>query len=170
MKWIGALLLVSATSWVGFDMSNRLGDRAKQIRQIILSLQMLEAEMTYSQATLQQIFESISKKTAYPIDTFYGQLSNRLTMVVTDFLAIWDEELDHLMEISSLKNNEYEIIKQFGRNLGKHTFIEQQKHIALTIHHLESELNEAIEQRGKYEKMMRSLGILFGLFIVLILF
>lgn len=170
MKWLGALLLVGTTTWIGFDMSNRLGERANQIRQFILSLQMVEAEMVYSQLTLQQIFLTVSKKTSFPINRFYDQLSNQLTEVVTDFLAIWDDELNELMKISALKKNEHEIIKQFGRNLGQHTFIQQQKHIKLAIHHLQRELDEAIDQRRKYEKMMRSLGILIGLFIVLLLF
>ena len=37
MKWLGALLLIGTTTWIGFDLSNRLGERTKQIRQFILS-------------------------------------------------------------------------------------------------------------------------------------
>jgi len=169
MKWLGALLLVSTTSWLGFDLSNKLSDRTHQIRQLILSLQMIEAEMVYSQLPLQKIFQTISKKTTYPINHFYERLAEQLTGVVTDFLHIWDEELDKLMAISALNKTEYEIMKQFGRNLGKHSFVQQQKHIKLTIHHLQRVLDEAIEYRQKYEKMMRSLGVLIGLFIVLLL-
>ncbi len=170
MKWIGALLLICTTTWIGFDMSNRLGERTKQIRQFILSLQMLEAEIVYSQLTLQDIFRTVCNKTNYPINQFYGQMTDKLSDVVTDFLEVWDEALHKLIKISALKKNEQEIIKQFGRSLGQHSSIQQQKHITLAIHHLEQELDEAIEQRGKYEKMMRSLGILIGIFIVLILF
>ena len=170
MKWLGALLLISTTTYIGFDMSNRLSDRTKQIRQFILSLQMLEAEMEYSQLTLQQIFRTIGKKTTYPINNFYNQLAEHFDFVVTDFLDVWDQELDRLTTVSALKNNELEIMKQFGRNLGQHTFIQQQKHITLAIHHLQQQLDEANDQRVKYEKMMKSLGVLIGIFIVLILF
>ncbi|MEI3606787.1 stage III sporulation protein SpoIIIAB [Pseudogracilibacillus sp. SE30717A] len=170
MKWIGALILICTTTWIGFDMSNRLGDRTKQIRQFILSLQMIEAEVVYSQLTLQDIFHTVSNKTAYPINEFYRQMTHKLSDVVTDFLDVWDEALNRLMKVSALKKNEQEIIKQFGRSLGQHSSLQQQKHIALAIHHLERELDEALEQRDKYEKMMRSLGVLIGIFIVLILF
>lgn len=170
MKWIGALLFISMTTWIGFDLSKKLAERPKQIRQFIQSLQMLEAEMDYSQLPLQHTFHTISKKTAYPINLFYERLSTKLLDVVTDFVLIWDEALLALMEIAALKKNEQEIMKQFGRNLGQHTFHQQQKHITLAIHHLERELEEAIEQRKKYEKMMKSLGVLIGLFIVLLLF
>ena len=170
MKWFGAILLISTSTWIGFDMSRRLGERTKQIRQLILSLQMIEAEMVYSQLTLQQIFNTVSRKMTPPINTFYNELSQQLTGVVTNFLSLWDETLNRLMKVSALKSNEQEIMKQFGRNLGQHTFRQQQKHITLAIHHLQRELDEAIEQRKKYGKMMRNLGVLIGLFIVLLLF
>lgn len=170
MKWIGALLLISTTSWMGFDMSKKLTDRPKQIRQLIQSLQIMEAEMGYSQLTLQYTFKTISGKIGYPINVFYEKLAEKLLGTVSDFITIWDDELAHLMEISALSKQEEEILKQFGRNLGRHTFQQQQKHITLTIQHLERELDEAIDQKRKYEKMMKSLGVLIGLFIVVLIF
>lgn len=169
MKLIGALLFICTTSWIGFDMSTQLTKRTKQIRQMIQSLQLLEAEMGYSQMKLQQTFAILSKKTSYPIASFYDRLAYALTDAIPDFLSVWDQEVDHLQTISALKQNELDILKQFGRNLGQHTFIEQQKHIVLAIHHLQTELEEANEQRQKYEKVTKSLGVLIGLFIVLLL-
>lgn len=170
MKWIGAILLVSTTSWIGFDMSKKLTERPKQIRLLIQSLQMLETEMGYSQLTLQQTFQNISKKIPYPLNQFYERLAHKLSGIVIDFLTIWDEELSKFVQISALKQTEHEVMKQFGRNLGQHTFLQQQKYIKLTIHHLQRELDDAMEERRKYEKMMKSLGVLIGLLIVLLLF
>src|SRR5690625_238094 len=169
MKLIGAFLFVCTTSWIGFDMSTQLSKRVKQIRQLIQSLQLLEAEMGYSQMKLQQTFAIIAKKTDEPIANFYNRLAEALIEAIPDFLSVWDQEVDHLQTNSALKQPELDILKQFGRNLGQHTFMEQQKHIVLAIHHLQTELNEANEQRQKYEKVTRSLGVLIGLFIVLLL-
>lgn len=170
MKWLGSLLLISMTTWIGFDIGKKYSNRPKQIRQFILSLQMLEAEMGYSQLTLQQTFQNISKKTMHPINLFYERLANELSGVVTDFVSIWDDELSIMTRTSALKKNEQEIMRQFGQSLGSHTFMEQQKHIQLTIHHLQRELDEAIDQQKKYGKMMKSLGLLIGFFIVILLF
>lgn len=169
MKWLGALLCISMTTWIGFELGNRLAARPKQIRQFILSLQMLEAEMGYSQLTLQQIFSRIHKKISFPVCSFYEQLAKVLEGVVPDFLHVWDTSVDKLIKQSALQKSEQDIIKQFGRNIGQHTFHQQQKHIKLAIHHLEQELDVAQEQCMKYEKMMKSLGLLIGIFIVLLL-
>lgn len=170
MKWLGAILLITMTTWFGFDLSKRLGERKQQIRSFIQSIQMLEAEMTYSALALQQIFENISKRMDHPINLFYERLSNRLKGIVSDFLIVWDEELTWLMKNSSLKASEQEILKQFGRHLGQHTLVQQQKHIKLTLHYLQRQLEEAEDQKKRYETMMKSLGVLIGLFIVILLF
>ena len=169
MKFIGALLFITTSSWIGFDLSKQLSRRTIQIRQLIQSIQLLETEMSYSQLTLQHIFQIISKKTDPPISLFYKKLAEDMEGIVTDFITVWDEAITYLQQSSDLKQRELEVLKQFGRNLGQHTFTEQQKHIVLTIHHLQHELKEANERRQQYEKMTKSLGVLIGILIVLLL-
>ncbi len=169
MKFIGALLFITTSSWIGFDLSKQLSRRTIQIRQLIQSIQLLETEMSYSQLTLQHTFQIISKKTDPPISLFYKKLAEDMEGIVTDFITVWDEAITYLQQSSDLKQRELEVLKQFGRNLGQHTFTEQQKHIVLTIHHLQHELKEANERRQQYEKMTKSLGVLIGILIVLLL-
>src|SRR5690625_3353873 len=165
MKLAGAFLFVLTTSWIGFDMSAALKKRSRELHTFIHSLQILEAEMGYGQLPLQVIFSSVADKTSAPVRGFYKFLADKLIHIVTDFNQVWDEGLDHFKKQSALKNQELDILRQFGRNLGHYTFHEQQKHITMTIHHLQTILNEANDERLKYEKMLRTLGVLIGLFI-----
>ncbi len=59
--------------------------------------------------------------------------------------------------------------KQFGETLGQHDRESQQKHIRLCITHLEREEEEAKALQPQYEKMIKSLGVLAGLLIVILL-
>lgn len=86
-----------------------------------------------------------------------------------DFYEVWKSQVDRLMERSCLHRNEREILYQFGRTLGQHDFYQQQKHIQLALTHLERELEDARDEQLKYSKMAKTLGILSGLFIVLLL-
>src|SRR5699024_10858694 len=103
MKWFGAIIIISTTTWFGFDLSKKLRQRKQQIRAIIKSIQILEAEMSYSSFPLQHIFENVSRKVDEPINQFYRQLSERLKGIVSDFTFIWEEELLWLMKNSALK-------------------------------------------------------------------
>ena len=71
--------------------------------------------------------------------------------------------------MTALKEGELEIMKQFGETLGQYDHEIQQNYIRLTMVHLEREEGDAIEQQQRYEKMMKSLGVLTGILIVLLL-
>ncbi|HLR73369.1 MAG TPA: stage III sporulation protein SpoIIIAB [Pseudogracilibacillus sp.] len=170
LKIVGALLFISATSFIGMDYSQQLTKRPQQIKMLIQSLRLLEAEMGYSQLPLQQIFYTLSNQLTSPVALFYEGLAKELSMITEDFLIIWDKEVSKLQEQSNLKSSELDILRQFGRHIGHHTFNEQEKHITLTIYYLQHELEEANEIKQKYEKVAKSLGVLIGIFIVLLLF
>ncbi|MFD2045975.1 stage III sporulation protein SpoIIIAB [Ornithinibacillus salinisoli] len=169
MKWIGALLLISTTTWLGFDWSQNLTKRPRHIRQFKNALQILEAEILYSQLPLPDAFATIAKQIPEPSKSFFFTLSDAMAKRKVDLVPTWESAVEKLINISSLTSNEKEILNQFGRTLGQHDFSQQQKHIQLTITHLERELQDAIDNQHKYGKMAKSLGFLCGLFIVLLL-
>ena len=70
--------------------------------------------------------------------------------------------------MTAFQQTEYEILQQFGETLGQHDRESQQKHIRLCITHLERE-EEAKALQLQYEKMIKSLGVLAGLLIVILL-
>lgn len=151
------------------EWSQKLSKRPVHIRQIKNALQILEAEMLYSQLPLQDAFQTIAAQIPQPTSQFFSNLSERMNKPSVDFIALWDKSLDHFIMLSTIGSNEKEILRQFGRTLGQHDFSQQQKHIHLTINHLDRELEDARDSQFKYAKMARSLGFLFGLFIVLLL-
>ncbi|HLR80083.1 MAG TPA: stage III sporulation protein SpoIIIAB [Bacillota bacterium] len=169
MQWIGALLFIGTTTLVGLDISKRLDERPKHIRHMKNALQILEAEILYSQLPLPDAFDTIAKQIPEPISPFFNRLGGQLRQHNRDLYNVWNREVDELIDCSALDANEGEILKQFGRTLGQHDFDQQQKHIHLTVKHLDRELDDARDNQFKYSKMAKSLGLLCGLFIVLLL-
>lgn len=170
MKWIGALLFISMTTWIGFEISKRIDDRPKHIRQLKNALQILEAEILYSQLPLQEAFLTIAKQIPNPSRSFFENLGEAMEKGDVELADLWERQVNVLMQQSSLKKIEQEILLQFGQTLGQHDFTQQQKQIQLTVSHLDRELAEARDDQYRYSKMAKSLGILCGLFIVLLFF
>lgn len=169
MKWIGAILLIISTTCIGFYMSHRLEKRPKHIRQFKNALQILEAEITYSQVALPIAFHTLATQLPKPLNNFFHDLSEDMLMKKANFMNIWDQAVEQLAKEAGYKINETEIIKQFGSSLGQHDFIQQQKQIQLTLTHLDRELEEARDEQMKYSKLAKSLGVLSGVFLVLLL-
>ncbi|SDL62474.1 stage III sporulation protein SpoIIIAB [Sediminibacillus halophilus] len=169
MKWIGAILLLCATTWAGFEFSRKLSDRPVQIRQLKSALQILEAEILYSQAPLAEACGTLAQQLPKPVSLFFQSVNKDLQGNTTDLYQIWKYNLDRFWPHAALKDSEKEVLKQFGRTLGQHDFSQQQKHIQLALTHLDRELEEAQNQQLKYSKMVKSLGFLTGLLVVLLL-
>ena len=84
-------------------------------------------------------------------------------------MEVWNREVDRLAVWTSLKTNEIEIMRQFGNSLGQHDIIQQQKQIRLALTHLNREMEEARDEHYKYSKLARSLGVLLGVFLAILL-
>ncbi|MGM8213476.1 stage III sporulation protein SpoIIIAB [Virgibacillus sp. W0430] len=169
MKWIGALLFIATSTWIGFEWSHHLHQRPKHIRQLKNALQVLEAEILYSHLPLHDAFQTIGKQIPHPTGELFQKLANGMIHSSrVDFGTLWNDQIEIYMNMSAIGSNEREILKQFGQTLGQHDFTQQQKHIHLTISHLNRELEEARDNQQRYGKMAKSIGFLCGLFIILL--
>lgn len=168
MKWVIALLFMTVTTWIGLEWSHKFNQRPMHIRQLKNALQILEAEMLYSQLPLQDAFREIAKQMPAPTNLFFSFLSTEMEKQTGDFNRLWELAVQRLMQQAALAYNDQEILLQFGRTIGQHNFEQQQKHIQLALSHLDRELEEATHQQHKYGKIAKSLGFLSGLFIVIV--
>jgi len=154
---------------MGMEWSKKLNNRPKQIRQMKNALQILEAEIVYSQLPLQDVFFKIARQIPAPLNAFFENLNQVMQQDHIELYDVWEEKVDELKTFSSFDTNELEILKQFGRTLGQHDFYQQQKQIQLALTHLERELEDAKENQHRYGRMAKSTGLLCGLFIVILL-
>ncbi|TWI55960.1 stage III sporulation protein SpoIIIAB [Halalkalibacter nanhaiisediminis] len=169
MKLIGAVIIILATTWVGFEWAKRLSERPRQLRQLKVAIQSLEAEMMYGLTPLAEASNHISKQLPKPISFLFAQFSDRLLNKQETAYEAWEESIREVWQHTSLLDSEREVMMQFGSTLGQHDREQQQKQIKLTLAHLEREEQEAKDRQNRYERMIKSLGFLTGLLIVILM-
>ncbi|WP_226582940.1 stage III sporulation protein SpoIIIAB [Halobacillus litoralis] len=167
MQWIGAVIVLTVTTWVGFDMASRFKRRPGHIRQWKNALQMIEAEMVYGQSSLREVCENLSRQLPKPINKFFENMMKEEWC--DEFSSLWSRNIKSHWSMNAMGKNELEILVQFGRTLGQHDLEQQQKQIQLTLHHLDRELHEAIEVGDQYQKMAKGMGILSGLLVIILI-
>ncbi|MGG5255101.1 stage III sporulation protein SpoIIIAB [Neobacillus sp. SM06] len=170
LKLLGAAFILAATTWTGFEASRRFSDRPKQLRLLKSALQSLEAEIMYGHTPLHEAARRLAEQLPNPLSTLFETFSKNLTDTETTVKEAWEASLKNVWKLTALKQGEFEIMKQFGETLGRHDRFSQQKQIILTLTHLEREEADARDKQAKYEKMVKSLGLLAGLLLVIILF
>ncbi|EPZ38142.1 stage III sporulation protein SpoAB [Anoxybacillus ayderensis] len=169
MKWIGAICIILATTWSGFEASRLLRERTKQLRQLKMALQSLEAEIMYGHTPLMDASLRLSQQLSRPLSWLFESFAHKLQKGTMNARQAWEESLHEVWKMTALKEGEFEIMKQFGETLGQYDHEIQQNYIRLTMVHLEREEGDAMEKQQRYERMMKSLGVLTGILIVLLL-
>ncbi|MBE4910459.1 stage III sporulation protein SpoAB [Bacillus luteolus] len=169
MKLLGAIIILVAATWTGFEAARHLSERPRQLRQLKAALQALEAEIMYGHVPLHEAAIHLAKQMPKPLTWFFEGFAKKLIDGETSVKQAWDKSLEEVWKFTALKQGEQEVLKQFGETLGQHDRNAQQKHIILALTHLEREESEAREKQARYEKMVKSLGFLTGLLLVILL-
>ncbi|ANB59580.1 stage III sporulation protein SpoIIIAB [Anoxybacteroides amylolyticum] len=169
MKWFGALLILLATTWSGFEVARQLSERPRQLRQLKVALQALEAEIMYGHTPLTEASLHLARQLAFPFSHLFERFAEKLNIGETNVCEAWEESLRAIWRTTALKQAEFEVMKQFGETLGQYDRIAQQKQIALALIHLDREEQDALDKKMRYEKMAKSLGFLVGLLLIILL-
>ncbi|UOQ50617.1 stage III sporulation protein SpoIIIAB [Gracilibacillus caseinilyticus] len=169
MKLLASLLIVGSLTWIGHEYARNLANRPRIIRMLKSALQILEAEIVYSQSTVQEALFAVSKQIPQPISSLFHDLASDIAQEKEQLYPVWELHINRFHQKQPLQAEDREILQQFGRTLGQHDVTQQQKYIRLGITHLERSLVEAEERNQQFGNMSRSVGFLIGMFIVLLL-
>jgi stage III sporulation protein AB len=171
LKLLGAMMVLLSATLFGFYQAQQFSRRPKQIGDLVRSLQRLETEMAYARAPLPQALLQIARTCPAPVNLLFRYAAEQLQMAAGRTVQhIWDEAIAMHWKHTTLKAGEQDIVRQLGTTLGLSDSNDQIKHIRLAIHQLQGELDTAVEERKKYEGMWRSLGLLMGALIVILMY
>src|SRR5699024_2072951 len=106
MKWIGAILLIGTTTWIGFEWRQKLNNRPKHIRQLKNALQIFEAEILSIQLPLQEALITNEKQIPQAIKSFFQALGTGMEEKNPDLYSLWKKQVYLLIAESCLSDNE----------------------------------------------------------------
>ncbi|PYI55063.1 stage III sporulation protein SpoIIIAB [Paenibacillus flagellatus] len=171
LKLIGAVLILTAGTLIGFSKAAAFARRPRQIRQLVHALQRLETEMTYGFTPLPEALLRIAERLEPPLAVLLRTAAEPLrTSAGATVAESWREAIDACWKHTALQSNEREIWSQLGFTLGISDRDDQAKHLKLAVHMLQAEEQIAWDEQRRYEKMWRSLGVLAGAFVVILMY
>ncbi|GGA22348.1 stage III sporulation protein SpoIIIAB [Paenibacillus physcomitrellae] len=170
-KMVGAILIIVAGTLAGFVQARRFAARPNEIRRLILSLQRLETEIGYGFTPLPEAFRRIGAQSREPLNRLYAEAAAAMedprNWTAQDSLHY---ALKENWKYTSMKAPEREVLHQLGFTLGTSDRTNQKSHIQSAVKALEAEEAQALEEQARYEKMSRSLGLLVGALIVILIY
>lgn len=171
LKLAGAMCVIFAGTMLGFYQALQLSTRTRQIRQVMQGLQRLETEITYSFTPLSQALRQVADSLAGPVAHLFRRSAEALEEKETATVQEgWRLAVEECWSRTAMKRPERDAVLQLGAVLGKSDRSDQAKHLRMTVSLLTAEEAEAAEENRRYGKMWRSLGLLAGVLIVILMY
>lgn len=150
-------MIIVSCSLFGYLKSASLKKRWESLKRIIYSLHIMENEISYGKNSMDKILEKIGNMNGLRFNLPDNKNSEDA------FLSAIDTG-----ELALLKGD-LEVVRNFSRTLGKTDSYVQMRNIRNAVGSLEILEDDAKSEYEKFGRMYRSIGVLSGLMLVILL-
>lgn len=170
MKIIGCILVITSSTGMGFFFSNEMRCRIEDLKELRKLIGLLRGDIRYANTPLPEAISSITRRHNGNYHAFFKYISTKLNeMSGHTFSEIWKEAVHKELSSTSLSKKDKLHLIQFGENVGYLDKDMQMNTIDLFISQLEDEIKELSKTIKEKAYMFNTLGIMAGIFIIIIL-
>ena len=164
------LTIFTSSSLIGFLYGERFKTRAVSLQDLGYCIRILENEILMGNTPLPDALKSTFKKGRGDIaGVFLAIRKDLLEFEREDIYISFENYRSILKEKYYLKDKDIESFLYLGKILGKSTREDQEKNFRFIINEIENNFIEANGESSIFAKLYRSLGVLFGLGIIIII-
>jgi len=170
LKIIGCLIVFLGSALVGVFLASSKYERVKELRSFIQALNMLETEIRFALCTLPDAFIKISALIEEKTSKVFSSAALKMQGTRMNAFLAWNNSLEEQRAQFSINSEDFSILKSLGGSLGEADVENQIKSIRLVVESLKNQEIRAEEERAKSGKLLKSMGVLVGLTLVIILY
>jgi stage III sporulation protein AB len=170
MKIIGCILVIVSSTGMGFFFSNEMRCRINDLKELKKMIGLLRGDIRYANTPLPEAISSITRRHNGNYNAFFTHVSSKLNELSGHtFSEIWKAAVQKELAGTSLSKKDKLHLIQFGDNLGYLDKDMQMNTIDLFISQLEDEIKELSKTIKEKSYLYNTLGIMAGLFIIIIM-
>lgn len=170
LKITGALIVIVTCAITGICWGAKTTYRIEELEHMQRAMTMLQNNIDFLAMPLPDALEEIGKKSYYIIANLFLKTANEMEKRKGEGgEEIWKQEVLHWQNTTYLEKQDIDAVIRFGTSIG-YLDIEQQKaSIILLLRYIETTLTQLQQKKIQQQKLYTSMGILGGMFIVVIL-
>ena len=170
LKITGCICIILACSGYGFSKGKEYKKHVDELGELRRIAMMFATETSYSKLPIAELAVRISKKVIEPYKSWLIGLSNSLQKEKQHTLMqVWQEETTYLLAKLSLSEEEEEELKHLGRQIGNYNIQMQETAFRWYASCLEERRDRLLKEVSEKQRLCNSLGLLAGIFLVIIL-
>ncbi len=152
-------------SLIGILVSKKYINRVNELKEFKNALNLFKTKIRYTYEPIPDIFKEISENVNSNISEVFKSAANKM-----DILAAGDAwNLALKIDTLNINDEDRNVLKNLSKLLGKTDLQGQINQIEMTSDYIEEQIQKAEKERSKSERMYRTLGMIIGMAIVIIL-
>lgn len=158
--------LIIGFGCLGFIKAAQVRKRPRELREISNALALLDTEIVWGITPLPQAFFILKERTDPPWQQFFAELEERLKKGESAYSA-WKNTITKQKRRFCLNSEDWKVILDIGKGLGRSDSKQQHKQLELAQKHLALNYENASYLAEKKAKMWSYLGFLGGMAVVI---
>lgn len=170
MKWIilGIIFLLCCMIGVWIDEDQR--KRIQELEKFMYAFELLKAEIDYQLTPLREACLEIGRREENRVGEVFERFANKLEeKESTNLNQMWKEALELYRKNLHLKAGDYDLISEFSGACGYLDKAMQKRNIEMVIDKIAHEKKRSQEQYERCSKLNKTLGVLAGATLVILL-
>lgn len=165
---MGTALVIGGLGIYGVSRASSSERRVAQLVNLRLSLNFMEKEITCTHTPLTRALLKTAAFTDWPVSCLYKEAAGKLQQKSMTAGEAWNYGIDKLSSSSDLKNNDLELLKSAGPQLGMSDTLEQRKFLNLMQEELAVQIEKARREAEIAKRIWTYAGFIAGAMIVLL--
>ena len=167
MKFIGAVLIISGSVFVGMYFLRQLKRRSNVLSDILLSLTALHNEISFGRSSLEDAFSRLSRIKGDTGDFYYRCCEGMKAIPKIEFEKLWRDNVILLFEPIIFSKNEKEVMLTLGSGLGSADSDSQVRSLRYASEELSRLKEDAFEEERKKSKMYMGLSMIAAAVVII---
>jgi len=169
-RLIGAVLIMAGSVGIGLYLSAKEGFRVQDLLEFKKALHILSSEIEYMRTTLSEACANIAKRTGLGVSPIFANFSRLLEEAdAGTAYQLWLEAMEAGREGTFLANEDRTVLNDFGKTLGYLDKEMQKNAIDYTVAYIDEKAAALQTASDKNKRMYRSLGVIGGLLVTVVL-
>ncbi|HHX61821.1 MAG TPA: hypothetical protein GX707_14125 [Epulopiscium sp.] len=171
IKTIGMGLILASASILGWYIDRLKVFRIEDLEGLRRMLHMLRGEVSYAMTPLPSAIKEIMGKNHTRVNVIWKELLKLIEAKTGENISsLWKKAVTTHLPQTYLQEEDGEILISFGESLGYLDKEMQKKNIEITLTYIENKIEELNKEHEKNGRLYRSLGILGGCLLCILLY
>lgn len=170
LKIVGCIFIISSCAGMGFLFASELKHRLEDLKSARSMAILLRGDIRYAQTALPEALENAAKRHEGRLAPFLKRVSSELKQYSgTSLKDIWKQAVKEELSHTSLSKKDKECLLQLGDQLGYLDKDMQMNTIDWYITQVDEIMKDITAESKQKMRLYQSLGVLFGLFVIILI-